>query len=37
MKFPIDASQIESGPEGIPYPPWIIYENQFFTRFLCIN
>lgn len=37
MKFPIEASQIESGPEVVPYPPWVIYENQFFTLLLCTN
>lgn len=37
MKFRIEASQIESGPEVIPYPPWVMYENQFFTGLLRIN
>lgn len=37
MKFYIEAGQIESGPEVIPYPPWVIYENQFFTGLLSIN
>lgn len=37
IKIPNEISQIESDPEVIPYPPWVIYENQFFTGLLSIN
>lgn len=36
MKFHNETSQIESDPEVIPYPLWVIYENQFFTGLLSI-
>lgn len=37
MKFHNETSQMESDPEVIPYAPWVIYENQFFTGLLSIN
>lgn len=37
MKSHNETSQTESDPEVIPYLPWVIYENQFFTGLLSIN
>lgn len=34
MKLHDETNQIESHPEAIPYPSWIIYEYQLLTRLL---
>lgn len=37
MKFHNETSQIKSDLKVIPYLPWVIYENRFFTGLLSTN